>query len=285
VTKEEGFFDKYGIDAEVLPLPGADRIVAAVVSGEVPITALSATALVNAVLAGADMVFVGSYDNRLRFWLYARPEIASVQELRGKQLAISSRGGIIRRATELALERNGLDPDRDATLLVTGNVTNSLTALLTGNVAGAMFGPPETFRAADEGMRQLVDTTDYNFPMIIQGIAASRAWIAQNQDLTRRVLQAIGEGLAFTHQHKERTKEIIGKYTQSDDALLLERTYNTRVPGFERVPYAPADAIRSDLDMLAEENPAARDARPEQFVDNRFVEELDRAGFFQRLYP
>jgi hypothetical protein len=55
-------------------------------------------------------------------------------------------------------------------------------------------------------------------------------------------------------------------------------------PGWERYPYVSLDALRMEIDWLTEENPAAADLRPEQFVDGRFVEELERSGFLQRLY-
>jgi hypothetical protein len=77
----------------------------------------------------------------------------------------------------------------------------------------------------------------------------------------------------------------MGKYLQTDDAVLLERTYNAQLPGWERSLYAPPEALRAELEALGAELPAARTARPEQFVDNRFVEELDRAGFFRQLFP
>src|SRR5262249_11412213 len=61
VAKEEGFFARHGLDVELVNIPGADLIVSSLVSGEVPISGLAAPALVNAVLGGADLVFVGSY--------------------------------------------------------------------------------------------------------------------------------------------------------------------------------------------------------------------------------
>ncbi len=285
IAKEEGFFARYGIEATLETIPGAELIIAAVLSGEVPITALAAPALINSVLGGSDLVFIGSYANTLRFQLFARPEIATVQDLRGRPVAITGRAGIIRRATDIALRRNGLDPERDVTLVATGNVPNSLSALLAGAVDAAMLSPPATFRAEDEGLRLLVDTAEYRYPTILQGVAARRSWLAQHEDLARRVLQALSEGLAFAQQQKERTKEIIGQYTQNADPVTLERTYHALVPGWERIPYAPPEAIRSDLEAVVEDNPAARSAQPEQFVDNRLVEALDRGGFFRRLYP
>jgi ABC-type nitrate/sulfonate/bicarbonate transport system substrate-binding protein len=157
------------------------------------------------------------------FWIakeegvFARPEIATVQDLRGRPVAITGRAGIIRRATDLALRRNGLDPERDVTLVATGNVPNSLSALLAGAVDAAMLSLPATFRAEDEGLRLLVDTAESRYPTILQGVAARRSWLAQHEELAQRVLQALSEGIAFAHQQKERTKEIIGQYTQNAD--------------------------------------------------------------------
>lgn len=284
VAKDEGFFARQGLDVELVSITGAERLVAAVIAGELPLTMLAATALVNSVVGGSDLVFVASNSNQLRTWLYARPEYASVPELRGKKLAITGRAGIIRRATDLAFEHHGMDAERDATLVSVGNLQDSTTALLAGAVDAAMLQAPGTFLAEDAGMRLLVDTTDYHYPLISSGLAGSRAWIARNEELTRRTLMALAEGLAFARQERARTMQVIGKYSQTDDPVMLQRIYAGVAPGWERVPYAPPEAIRAELEGLAAENPAARDLRPEQFVDNRFVDELVASGFVDGLY-
>jgi NitT/TauT family transport system substrate-binding protein len=283
VAKDEGFFLKYGLDPELVPIPGAERIIGALVAGEVPITTLAPTAVLNAALNDIHIQFIGAYSNKLRFWLYAQPDIASVPDLRGKQVAVTGRAGIVQRTTALILDRYGMDASRDVTLIATGDMANSLQALLSGAVAGGLLSPPGTFRAEDAGLRLLVDTTEWSLPGL-SGVAARREWIAANEPIARASVQALAEGLAFLHRDKERTKQIIGQHTQNDDARLLERTYVAMVPGWERYPYVSLDAIRLELDWLAEDNPAAADLRAEQFVDNRFVDELDRAGFLQRLY-
>jgi ABC-type nitrate/sulfonate/bicarbonate transport system substrate-binding protein len=283
VAKDEGIFLKYGLDPELLPIPGAERIVGALIAGEVPMTTLAPTAALNASLHGADIVFIGGYTNKLRFWLYAQPDISSVPELRGKNVAVTGRAGIIARTTGLIFERHGLDAERDATLIATGNVANSLQALVSGGVQAALLGPPTTFQAEDQGMRLLVDTTDWGLPTM-SGIAARRDWIAANEPLARGAVQALAEAQAVLFRDKERTKQIIGKYTQSDDARLLERTYQVMLPGWARTPQMTLDAIRLEIDWLTEDEPSARNLRPEQFVDNRFADELERSGFLDRLY-
>jgi NitT/TauT family transport system substrate-binding protein len=281
VAKDEGFFEKYGIDAELVVVASAAQLAPALISGEIPIAIGAATGFVSSALAGSDLVLLGGYANQLQLWLSSQPEITSVEELRGQKIAITRRGSATHMATRLVLQRHGLDVDRDVTLIQTG--VNSLEALLAGSVNAAMMGPPNTFVAEDQGMRTLVDVGEYNYPLIQQGIAASRAWVARNEDLTRRTLQAFGEGIAFAQDQKARTKAIIGKYTKTDDQQMVERAYNAFVPRWDRTMYAPPEALRPDLEALADELPAARDAQPEQFVDNRFVLELERSGFFQRL--
>jgi NitT/TauT family transport system substrate-binding protein len=283
VAKDEGFFLKYGIDAELLPIPGAERIISALISGDVPITTLAPTAVINAALNDVHIQFIGSYSNKLRFWLYAQPDITVVPDLRGKPVAVTGRAGIVQRTTALIFERYGMDLERDATVIATGNIANSFQAIVSGAVAGGLLSPPATFQAEDEGMRLLVDTTEWGLPGL-SGVAARREWIASNEPLARAAVQALAEGLAFLHRDKERTKQFIGKYTQTDDTRLLERTYVAMLPGWERSPVVSTDAIRLELDWLVEEMPAARNLRAEQFVDNRFAEQLERSGFLQRLY-
>jgi NitT/TauT family transport system substrate-binding protein len=284
IAKEQGFFEKHGIDAELVVMQSSAQLAPALISGEVPIALSAATGIVNSALSGSDLVLLGGYSNQLRFWFYARPEIASVHDLRGKQIAITRRGGALHVATALVLERHGLDPDRDVVLIQAGSTNDMFTGMLTGALSAGMFSPPVTFLAEEQGMRLLVDVGDYNYPLILQGIAASRGWIARNEDLTRRAIQGLAEGLAFAHRNKGRTIEILRKYTQTDDVALLEKTYDAVITRWERTLHAPPEAIRRELASLADEIPAARDARPDQFLDSRFVEELDRSGFFQRLY-
>ena len=284
VAQEGGYLAEEGIDAAVEYVATSTTLTQAMLAGEVAVADSGQEALVAADLAGADLVAVAVGTDRFIFRLFGAGPVRTIPDLRGQRVGITRYGSTTDTVTRLLLKRNGLDPDRDVTLIQVGSTNDSLTAMLSGAVAAGMLSPPGMFRADDQGLRLLVDTGDYHYPFILQGIATSRSWLAKNEDLARRTLQALAEGLAFAHQHKERTKEIVGQYTKVDDPVLLEKTYTALVPGFERTLYAPPEALRADLEALAEEIPAARDARPEQFLDTRLVEELDRGGFFQRLY-
>jgi ABC-type nitrate/sulfonate/bicarbonate transport system substrate-binding protein len=283
VAKEEGLFTKYGLNPELVTMT-ADLLMPAIMSGEVPIGNMAATAVVNAALGGADVAYYGSYQHLLPFWFYARPEVASFQDLRGKAVGITGRGGITRRATEIILKRHGVDPDHDVNLVVTGSLANSTTSLISGAVAAAVLSPPGSFEADDAGMRSLATPADYGYRTVVAGLAASRGWVARNEDVMRRALQAVAEGVALALRDKERTKRVIARYIDNDDPALLERTYDANSATWEKSLVVPSDAIRNELEGVAADNPAARDAQPELFLDNRLAEELERDGFVQRLY-
>jgi NitT/TauT family transport system substrate-binding protein len=284
IAREQGFFAQHGIDAELLVIPGGERLMAAMIAGDLGIATIAAPALLTAVIGGADVVLLASYTNQVRFRLLGRPEIGSVRDLRGKQIAITGRGGIIRRSTEIVLERNGVDPERDVTFISLGTVNEALVALLGGAVDASMQGPPNMFRAEDEGMRLLADTADYDYLTVQQGIAARRPWVAEHPDLVRGTLQALSEAIAFAHQQPERTRDIIARNTQSDDPRLVERTLAALLPVWERTPSVPPEALQGDLEAAAQEVPTARGMRPDQFIDPSFVDALAREGFFDQLY-
>jgi NitT/TauT family transport system substrate-binding protein len=283
IAKDEGFFEKYGIDAELILLQSSAQLAPALIAGELSMALSAAAGIVSSALAGSDLVLLGSYSNQLLFWFYARPEIRSFADLRGKQIAITRRGSATDLATDLVLERNGLDPARDVMRLQLPTTPEKLSALLSGIIVATILGT-ESAAADDAGMHILADLADYDYPLVLQGIAARREWAAENHDLTRRTIQALAEGLAFAHLQKEPTKRIIGRWTQSDDLAALERTYNLLTPRWERSLAVPLIAMQNELTLRAEELPAARDARPEQFFDNRIVDELERGGFFRQLY-
>jgi ABC-type nitrate/sulfonate/bicarbonate transport system substrate-binding protein len=285
VAKEEGIFLRYGIDAELLPVPGTERLAAAILSGDVPVGLMGAPAFVAATLGGADLVLLGSGANMSTFQLWGRPEIAAVRDLRGKQLAVVGRGGATRRFAQVVLERNGLDIDRDLNALAMAQITDNYVALVGGVVDAAVIGAPQLFQAEDEGLRLLADPSQYALYTMSQGITARRPWVAEHEAIVRGLLRAIAEGIAYAEQRKERTKEIMGQYAQTDDAVLLERTYDLLHDKWERTLRVPPEALQGDIAALADEVPAARDVRPEQLVDTRYVDEMTSEGFFARLGP
>ena len=108
----------------------------------------------------------------------------------------------------------------------------------------------------------------------MSGATASKGYIAAHEDVVRRFIRAHVEAIDLFATDKDQSKQVMGKYTGIDNAAYLERAYNDSLASMERVPLTTPDTIQTVLDQLAPEVPAARTAKPEDFIDNRFVREI-----------
>ncbi len=78
---------------------------------------------------------------------------------------------------------------------------------------------------------------------------------------------------------------MIAKYSRITDAAALEETYqHYAVKVMPKIPYPTIKGIQMVLDEIGTRNPAAKSLAPESLIDISYLKELDRAGFFKRLY-
>ena len=92
VAHDAGFFAKEGLDDQIILIPSATQLAQVVVSGDVDIASLGGAPVIAAVLNGADLKIIGNNVNKLIFSLHVKPEIKSIEELRGKRIAVSRFG-------------------------------------------------------------------------------------------------------------------------------------------------------------------------------------------------
>jgi ABC-type nitrate/sulfonate/bicarbonate transport system substrate-binding protein len=118
--------------------------------------------------------------------------------------------------------------------------------------------------------------------MIHAGLATTRDFIKSNPEKVRRYVQAYVEGTKIALSDPETAKQIIGKYTKTENKDDLDETYNTYAKVWEQAPYVSAAGLQTLLNFSV--NPAGKTAKPEQFIDNSFVAELDKSGFIEKLY-
>jgi ABC-type nitrate/sulfonate/bicarbonate transport system substrate-binding protein len=118
--------------------------------------------------------------------------------------------------------------------------------------------------------------------MIHAALASTKEYVKTRRDDTRRFLQAYLEGIKISRTDPEYTKQIIGKYTKTTDVADLENSYQTFLPAWERLPLVPAAAVQTMLNFAS--HPGAKTAKPEAFIDNSILAEIDKSGFVDKLY-
>ena len=164
-AKEANFYEKHGLAVEAISIPGSSMALQAMLSGEVPIIQLGGTASMLANLAGADTVIVATVIKKFVFSIFSRPEIyAGSPILKGKLFGATRFGTLSDFASRFALEKNGLNPERDITMVQTGGQPETVVALLTGKVQAAALSVPATLRAKKANMRELLIWRNWRRP-------------------------------------------------------------------------------------------------------------------------
>jgi len=283
VAGEARLFQKNAIDAEVLYLESA-LVRSALLTGDIAMGGMSGTTMAAPRLQGADPILIASFLNSLQYRLVTRPEIRTVADLKGKRVGVAGFGLGAHRGAQIMLAKLGLNPDTDVTMLQIGGDPTRLAALLAGTIDASVFNPPLYKRAVEAGMRVLANIEEMGFPVQASALVTTDRFTKKNYDLTRRAVRAIIEAIHLIKTNPELSKRAIRKYLRFKDERDTEEAYQIMRDVLPRKPYPTIEGIKAVLDELSPKLPAAKTAQPRDFMDTRFIEELDRSGFIDRLY-
>jgi NitT/TauT family transport system substrate-binding protein len=281
---EGGYFAREGLDVEIGSFPSGTEGVSALIAGEVDFLQGAGSTTISAALGGAELVVLATTAPTMILSIVSRPEITQPDQMRGQALAISRLGTSTETAARLALRQWGLEADRDVSIVQAGSTASILGAMDSNRVQAGVVGHPTVTQARKMGLNLLIDLGTLNVPYFNSGVGARRAFVAERPDVVRRYLRGVVAGIHRVRADKPFALSLYRKYLETDDADVLEDTYE--VYGLKYappVPYPDAPGIQGVLDELAAENPRAREVSPSDFYDDRFVRELEDSGYIQSL--
>ena len=283
IAGEAQLFQKNGITAEVLYLESA-LVRTALIAGDIAMGGMSGTTMAAPRLQGADPIIIASFLNSLQYRLVVRPEIKTPAQLKGKRVGVAGFGLGAHRGAQIMLAKLGLNPDSDVVMLQIGGDPTRLSALLSGTIDASVFNPPLYKRAVEAGMRVLANIEEMGFPVQASALVTTEQFVRKSPDLVRRAMKSIIESIHLIKSNPELTKRAIRKYMRFKDDRDTDEAYQIMRDVTPRKPYPTVEGMKAVLDELALKLPAAKTAQPREFMDTRFVEELDRSGFIDGLY-
>ncbi len=284
VTQEGRLFEKNGIDAEVLYLQ-TTLGQTAMIAGEIQMCVYSASLLTPARLQGADVVMLLSFLHKPIYRLVVRPEIRTVADLRGKRIGITRFGTVSDWTTRLLLSRLGLDAEKDVTLIQSGDVPVLVNGLSAGRtIDAAIMQPPYDKKLVAQGLRVLLNMQDMDIVLQQTGLNTTQKFIARNPDIVRRVIKSMIDGIYFMRNNPAAAKRAIGRHMQIKDERELEDSYQLLRSFIQPKPYPNLDGFKPIFEEAGKRLPAAKTANAKDFVDTRFIEELDKSGYIDGLY-
>lgn len=285
VTYERGFFRKYGLDVQIVFIESGSTTVQSLISKEVAFAQMAGAGAIQSRLRGSDVVMIAGFLNTLDYQLMVDKSITRPDQLKGKVMAVSRFGSSSDFATRYALDKYGLVPEKDVTILEIGSQPARFAALEAGRIQAAMVAVPLTLKAKALGFQSLADLQMLGLEYQHTGLATTQALIKSRPDLVRNIMKAYVEGIHYYKTHRAESLAILAKYLKAADTDVLTEVYEDI--GIALIPQKPYPTLRGIAVMLRElaaRDPKIKVARPEEFVDLTFIKELDSSGFIDRLY-
>jgi NitT/TauT family transport system substrate-binding protein len=279
IAKEAKYFEEEGLAVELVRVGGSTRIVAALIGGSGQLIHAGEPAVVPAVAQGADAVLIAAISRVNRHHLISRPEIKEVRDLKGKTVGITTFGSTSDYVLRNILEKHGLDPSKDVSIVQTGGQPEGLAAMMGGKIFAQRMSFPLHLKAIQLGMRELVDLpAEENTGTVI----TTRSYIAQRRSTVMRFMKAFIRGMHRYKTDKEFAKKVISKFAQLNDEQILEATWREYAADLQRVPRPTLKGIQQVIDSgLAGKK---IDLKAEKLVDLSILDELERSGFIDSVY-
>ena len=227
VAHEAGIFRKYGLDVQLIFVESGSRTVQTLISGDVVAAQVAGPSVIQSNLQGSGVVLIAGILNTMDYKLIVSRDITRPDQLKGKTVAVSRIGSSSDFATRYALEKYGLIPDKDVSILQIGSQPARFSALETGKIHGVMIAIPLTAKAAKMGYNTLADLQMLGLEYQHTGVAVTQNVIKTQPELVRNVLKAFVEAIHYMKTHRKEAIAILGKYLKTDDPEALVEAYES----------------------------------------------------------
>ena len=285
ICEAAGLFRKYDLDFQLVYISSAPIVTAALLGGDAQVAISGGEAIIRAYAQGAtDLVFIGSAKNTLTHSILARAEIKRPEDLKGKKLGLSRLGSNSHYFVIQALRKSGVDPN-EVTFIQTGGQVENLAALLSGNVdAATMTGPSGGTRAAAQGYRYVVYGPDLHIPFAAATLITRRSLLNTHGPAIEKFVRATAEAMKILFLDKELTYKVLAKQLRISDRKLLDAAYDEEIKVLEPRLEFKTEAFQAIIDETGKVDARAKKFKPSDFVDRRYLDNLQKSGFFDKLW-
>ncbi|HEY7163631.1 MAG TPA: ABC transporter substrate-binding protein [Candidatus Binatia bacterium] len=244
IAEQKGFFTKYGLSSEHIRISLAVAI-NALGTGDLDY-AITMAQGVSAAIRGVPVKLVMMTQDKLVFFLMAKPGIQQVSELRGKTIGISYFGSTTHLVADVIAKRNGLTPGKDVNIIPSGDDNGRLASLDTGRVEAVIGGPPLNMWGAKKNYKVIAWAKDYtSLPQ--NAVIVTDRKLQQSPDQVKRMIKGTIEALRFMQTNKKESIDILAAYSRSDRETAVSM-FESYFPAYSHDGSMTNDALQAALD-------------------------------------
>ena len=288
VARESRFYEKHGLDVDMIYVGASPVIIQAMLGGQAGVGAGGGPPLVSNVLQGGDVVQVATTVPYAIQSLIVKPEIRTPADLVGKRIGISRLGAIPHFTLQAIVKLHNV---QGINIVQTGTTTQAITSLSQGLVDGIITSAPFTFRLMKDGYRELVSPKDFKkagVEFLIQGLVARKSYAVRNREVVIGMIKATMEGTKQIFVNEKRAKAVLAKYTRQTDPEILDQTHKFALDIFVKDPTVTPASIQPIVQQSAQFNlvdaKLAGSTPIAAYYDNSYVDEIKKSGWLADLW-
>ena len=272
IAQKEGYFREEGLNVELLSIRG-EIAIRTTLAGEVDFFTNAGSALAAGV-RGVPVRLLTVFQDKPSWDLIAQPEVKSIAQLRGKNIAIMSPEGSLAVVAREMLRKNGLDPAKDVNLVTMGGDEVRFPALQTKSIQATLFSTAMSVKAQKEGFSRLGNASEYA-NLIEGGLATSQDKIKQQPEKIHRFIRGALKGLQFYVSKREATIKYIMDTLRLTDRELVSSIYDTLQPLALRDGFSDDKVLQSMIDDMKRTTKVQRDIKVADIFDLSFVKKAN----------
>jgi ABC-type nitrate/sulfonate/bicarbonate transport system substrate-binding protein len=280
IAQKEGYLREEGLDVQLLSIRG-EIAIRTVLAGEVDFFTNAGSALAAAV-RGVPVKILTIFQDKPSWDLIAQPNIKSIAQLRGANVAIMSPEGSLAVVAREILKQNGLDPAKDVNLVVMGGDEVRYPAMKGKAIQASLFNTSTSVVAQKEGFTKLATASDYA-NLIQSGFATSDEKIKQNPRKIAGFIRAGLKGMIFFVSKREPAIKYMMDALRLKDRELANTIYDIDSKLILREGFSSDKILQSMIEDMKKATKVQRDIKTGDVFDLSFVrkanEELKASGW------
>ena len=277
MAEAAGLYKKNGLDLAIVKMVGGSETGPALSSERIHLMHIGMSSVVRANSSGFNVTTIGSLSNVIRSTLFGAPDINSIEDLKGKEVGISSAGSESELSTIVALKKLGLARD-DIQFKEIG--VERLSHLKGGTVKATMLGEPLRSVALEEGMLSLCDLLNEKMPWLYSGLVVDKNYLTKNQEVFLRFLRATIEGNYLAVSAPDKAKDVMSEVLDIQDPKILDLTYDNFKTYTPLNAEVTVEGGKNILNFVLEKNKSEDIGK---YIDETIHEELRDGGFFEEV--
>ena len=287
VGRDKKFYEKYGLDVQLLLVNSGSLVAQMFAAGELQMTANAPASLISLAASGQKLSFFLGLSNTSPFTMVTQTNIRRAEDLKGKKIGTARFGGSSHISALIALEHLHLDLKRDRIVLIqTGVDPDRMAALESKAIDAAMLQRVATKIMVGKGYNPLLNMVQAKIPYQNTGVTVKRDYAAANAKImdafTRATIEAYG--YIFNKENKQAVKEVLARNLRLANLDAAEDFYVEAQEELDRKPYPTLEGFKVVIKYVAEQNPKAAAVKAEEIVDTSWLKKLDSEGFFDKVY-